>query len=498
MAGENYTNTASTATTAAPVGPSDTTASLASFTGWPSPPFWGEFEEGTASAEIVRVTGVAGSSITAMTRAQGGTSATTHGAGVNLELVAPADFFQRAEAHQSATNAHGVTGNVVGTSGAQTVADKLFRGAAKSQHSDALPAGITASFESVADNANARDGFVHRNTAGDAARSAFLAQQSGTDRFKVSNTGNVTINPSTGTALVVTGNTTTSGTTTLTGALTANGGIGTTGLTVTTSGLVVSAGGALVTGNATFNNNVSATGTIHSNGSIDTDTNLVVDGTSTLTGAVTAGGGVAVTGAVTASTVMASTQGISAWGGSRVALSVSSTAVVTSPTTGDLVWDRSTNLWKEWTGAAWATVAAPYLHVRQTVAQNLTHNTFTAVTFTTEDWDNVNGHSTVTNTSRYTCQTEFAGKYLLNGAVAYDANVNGNRTCRWALNGTAITGSQAAGVAGSVSSIVGARPFLVDLAVGDFVELQGFQSSGVTLATDNALQSSMTVTWAGP
>lgn len=305
MSGENYVNTASTATTSAPVGPSDLTMTVAGYTGWPGVPFWGILEKGTASAELVRVTNVAGAVLT-ITRGQGGTSATAHGGGSSFEHVAPADIFNRTETHMAATNAHGVTGNVVGTSGAQTVQDKLFRGAVKSQHSDALPAGITASFESVADNATARDGFVHRNTAGAGSSFAFRAQQSGTDRFTVNNTGNVVIAPSSGLAIATSG----AGITVNGGILTANSGAVTTGMTVTTSGLVVSAGGLNVTGNATFNNNTTTTGQVsggslttagscHAGGNLDTDANLIVDGSSILTGTVSAGAAVNAVGAVT-------------------------------------------------------------------------------------------------------------------------------------------------------------------------------------------------------
>lgn len=497
MAGENYTNTASTATTTAPIGPTDPSTTLTSFSGWPAAPFWGEFEKDTTSAELVRVTNVAGSVIT-MTRGQGGTPATTHGAGVTFNLVSPADFFNRAEQHMAAsTGVHGASGSVVGTTGNQTVSDKTFRGAHTSTYSDALPAGVTASYLSTADNSSARDGFVHNNTAGSASRAAFKLTQSGTDRFTVSNTGNVTINPSTGTALTVTGNETVSGTLnvtgtqTNTGALNANGGISASGLTVTTSGIVAS-GGAIVSGNAQFNNNVSATGTIHANGSIDTDTNLIVDGTSTLVGTVTTGG------AATVGTGLTVTQGATSWGG-RVPISIVSPASVTTPVTGDLIWDRTAKLWKEWTGAAWAIVDRPNAQMRQTVSQNLPHLTFTSLTFTTEDFDNVNGHSTVTNTSRYTCQVGFAGKYLLAGGVGFAVDSSGSRTCRWAVNGAAVNASQSSGVAGSVSSNVSAMTIMVHLAEGDYVELQALQSSGSTLATEVAsnLQAHMSIAWLG-
>jgi len=344
MSGENYVNTASVATTAALVGPADLTFTVAAYTGFPDAPYWGMFEKGGASAELVRVTNVAGSVLT-ITRGQGGTAATSHGAGVTFEHVVPASHFNEGETHNAATTAHGVTGAVVGTTGNQTLQDKTFRGAHRSLHSDALPAGVTASYESVADNASARDGFVHKNTAGDAARAAFLAQQSGVDRFRVSNTGNVAITPSTGTALTVngnesvTGNTTVGGTLGVTGAATLSGGASVTG-GVTASGTV--SGGSLTTSGSVTGLSASILGPIHAGGALDTDSTLVVDGASTLTGAVSAGASIA------------AAQGITSWG-APVAITVSSTAVVTSPATDQLVYDLSDSLFKRWTGSTWET-----------------------------------------------------------------------------------------------------------------------------------------------
>lgn len=370
MSGENYTNTATTATTAAPVGPSDTTASLASFTGWPAAPFWAEFEKDTASYEIVRVTNVAGSTIT-MTRGQGGTAATSHGAGVNVELVVPASHFNETETHMAATSAHGVTGNVVGTSGAQTVADKLFRGAAKSQNSDALPTGITASFENLADNSSARDGFVHRNTAGHVDRRGFLLEQSGTPRFQAFNDGSVDIAPGTSTRPGLRNH----GTTTLDGATTHNAAVTVTAGGVNVAGGAVVSGGAIITGSLdlgpTTVDSLSSDATIHANGSIDTDANLIVDGTSTLTGAVAAGAG------LTVATTLAVTQGITGWG-SPVILSVSSTAAVTTPTAGMYVFDRSAGTFKQWDGSAWQTPFVAAIATPQATLGTTTSTTFTS------------------------------------------------------------------------------------------------------------------------
>lgn len=341
MSGENYVNTASTATTAAPIGPADTTVTVASYTGYPSAPYWAELEKGTGSAEIVRVTNVAGSTLT-ITRGQGGTSATSHGAGVTVEHIVPASHFNEGEAHNAATTAHGVTGVVVGTQGSQTIQDKTFRGAHRSDYTDALPAGVTASFESNANSAAARDGFVHKNTAGDAARSGFLLQQSGTDRFKVRNDGTVNINPSASanpglrnqSTSQLDGNTTVGGTLAVTGATTLSAGATVTGTVTATT----------VTATGTVNGlTASILGTVHADGGLDTDGTLTVDGASTLTGAVTAGAGLTVA------------QNVTSWGGVLVP-SVASTASVTSPVSGMVVFDQSSLSFKRRVGAAWVAV----------------------------------------------------------------------------------------------------------------------------------------------
>lgn len=361
MAGENYVNTASTATTSAPVAPAATSFTAASFTGWPAAPFWGEFEKGTGSAEIVRVTSVAGSVLT-IVRGQGGTSATSHGAGVSFEHVVPAVHFNDGEVHNAATNAHGVTGVVVGTTGAQTVQDKNFRGAFKSQYSDALPAGITTSFESLADSAAARDGFVHRNTAADAARAGFLLQQSGTDRFRVSNTGNVTVTPSSGTAITANGPASVTGTLGVGAALTVSAG----GASVT-GGVTVPSGGAAITGTTTVTGNATVSGTLGagastvaslaSSGAVS-GTNATFSGTLSSGSATTLGGNTSVTGTLGATGAVSGASGaftgaVTAHGGARTVVSIASLASIASPVTDQMGWNTTTNDAYRYDGAVW-------------------------------------------------------------------------------------------------------------------------------------------------
>jgi hypothetical protein len=120
--------------------------------------------------------------------------------------------------------------------------------------------------------------------------------------------------------------------------------------------------------------------------------------------------------------------------------------------------------------------------VRQSVAQSLTTSTWTALTFTSEDLDTASGHSTVSNTSRYTVVT--GGAFLLSGGCGFSNNVTGVRGVRWAKNGTAINGSESVAAATpAIGNRVAARVIVVSLVASDYVELEAFQSSGAGLNT---------------
>lgn len=247
MAKQNYTNTASIATVSgAAISSGATSVTVANFTGWPSVPFWAEFARGTASAEVVKVTAVAGNVLT-ITRGQDGTTAAGHNVGDALEHIIPAYAANLAESHPEATTgAHGISGQPVGDIQVQTLVNKTYRGAHTATFSDANPT-YTAGFLATADNTNAKDGFVHANTAGDPDRAAFRSTQAGADRFVVFNDGTTQITRS-GSATRPTLNVT-AGPTTLGGTLAVTG-------TQTNTGLLTASGGVDVGGNLTVTGTV--------------------------------------------------------------------------------------------------------------------------------------------------------------------------------------------------------------------------------------------------
>jgi len=120
----------------------------------------------------------------------------------------------------------------------------------------------------------------------------------------------------------------------------------------------------------------------------------------------------------------------------------------------------------------------PIFQGRQTTAQTaLTTATFTAILFDTEDVDSANGHSTSSNTSRYTAQ--YTGWYRAGGGMAFAGNATGRRLSRFIVNTSTVVAGSLSGNPGNAAVIGYAlRPTLVFLNQTDFLETFGFQDSG--------------------
>ena len=136
------------------------------------------------------------------------------------------------------------------------------------------------------------------------------------------------------------------------------------------------------------------------------------------------------------------------------------------------------------TGLKWAPIAASSYSgcsLYATANQSLSNNTEAAIAFTAETFDTNSYHDTSTNNSRITIPSNKAGKYLISGFVTFDANATGNRAVwvykngsasRYTSNGPNNGGSQARAISFNT---------ILDLAVGDYIQIYAHQNSGSSL-----------------
>lgn len=140
-------------------------------------------------------------------------------------------------------------------------------------------------------------------------------------------------------------------------------------------------------------------------------------------------------------------------------------------------------------------LSKPIAHLRQTTSQSISNGVATALTFNTESVDSAGGHSTSSNTSRYTAV--YPGWYRVSSAVAMVVQATGIYEVGWLINGTSLDGATLAVTAASTLAGPAARTLLVYLGVGDYVELYVFQTSGGALGTYVATthQPCMSLIW---
>lgn len=126
-------------------------------------------------------------------------------------------------------------------------------------------------------------------------------------------------------------------------------------------------------------------------------------------------------------------------------------------------------------------LAPPVAHLRRTAAQSIPTGVATNVAWTTEITDTDIGHDNVTNNTRYTAKT--AGWFDCNATVSWALNSTGIRNVYFFKNSSTSswpTVTIPAGGGYAYSKIVGA----IFLSVNDYLEVQGFQDSGVALNLD--------------
>jgi hypothetical protein len=133
--------------------------------------------------------------------------------------------------------------------------------------------------------------------------------------------------------------------------------------------------------------------------------------------------------------------------------------------------------------------------------------TAVAVTLGSEEFDTDAYHSTSSNTSRMTIPSGLAGKYLVQGMAFFQANSAGIRygfimKNRGVAGAAELRGSATRTLAPGNTGGISVQPqVIVDLAVGDFVEMMVEQNSGSTLTVGHAtilpIQSMLEITLLG-
>jgi len=95
-------------------------------------------------------------------------------------------------------------------------------------------------------------------------------------------------------------------------------------------------------------------------------------------------------------------------------------------------------------------------------------------------------HSTVTNNSRLTVPAGKAGKYFVRGLIAYVSSANGYRDVRIKLNGNLVSVTRMQPPTAATVGAIQEGSFILDLAVGDYIELVARQTSGGNLDAETA------------
>ena len=135
------------------------------------------------------------------------------------------------------------------------------------------------------------------------------------------------------------------------------------------------------------------------------------------------------------------------------------------------------------TGLKWAAPASGSTFVGcslydTNLTQSIANSTNVALTWNSEYFDTHGYHDNSTNTSRITIPTGKGGKYLLTGATHYSTGSTGYRAIKFKKNGGDFFDINY-GAAGAYTGLP--ITAIVELSVGDYVELITVQNSGGSL-----------------
>lgn len=118
----------------------------------------------------------------------------------------------------------------------------------------------------------------------------------------------------------------------------------------------------------------------------------------------------------------------------------------------------------------------------KSAAQSTSDSTYTKVTFDSENIDTNDLHNNITNNTRITAQQ--AGKYIVGGALSFNTNSTGMRYSLITVNNSESTPQTTkTKTINRLPAVSGFRTevnlsTVVDLAIGDYVEIWVYQNSG--------------------
>ncbi len=113
--------------------------------------------------------------------------------------------------------------------------------------------------------------------------------------------------------------------------------------------------------------------------------------------------------------------------------------------------------------------------------QDLPNDTTVIIAFNQENYDTDGIHDNAVNNSRLTCQT--VGKYLIVGNIRISSNATALRALSIKLNNTSYWGQLAIQAVNGTVTVPNVTT-VIDMGVGDYVELAAYQTSGVGLTSD--------------
>jgi hypothetical protein len=116
----------------------------------------------------------------------------------------------------------------------------------------------------------------------------------------------------------------------------------------------------------------------------------------------------------------------------------------------------------------------------KTADQSLSNATITSISFDGTDIVDTNGfHDPSTNNTRMTIPTGYAGKYEVTAQLQWSQNTSGGREVYFRKNGSTDLQVIQAAASGSTNMTISG---IYTLAVADYIEVRGYQSSGGSLA----------------